>query len=116
MDDILAQFLQAAELENRHRRTRRRYSRELQQRAVEYWQQRKAHERFPTIAAALGVSPTTLQRWTRASRPPRFRRIEVMTAAPREETPPVAVVITAAGPRVEGLTVESAVRLLTLLR
>jgi transposase-like protein len=116
MDDTLAEFLQAAELENRHRHTRRRYSRELQQRAVEYWQQRKAHERFRTIAAAFGVSPTTLQRWTRASRQPRFRRIEVMAAAPRAETAPVVVVITAAGPRIEGLTVESAARLLTLLR
>jgi transposase-like protein len=75
MDDALAQFLQAAELENHDRRTRRRYSRELQQRAVEYWQQHKAHERCRSIAAALGVSPTTLQRWTRASRSPRFRRV-----------------------------------------
>lgn len=115
MDETLAQFLQAAELENQHRRARRRYSRELQQRAVEYWQQRKAHERFRTIATALGVSPTTLQRWTRASRPPRFRRITVAAAA-GAEVAPVAVVITPAGPRIEGLTVESAVRLLTLLR
>lgn len=116
MDDTLAQFLQAAELENQHRRTRRRYSQELQQRAVEYWQQRKAHERLWTIAAALGVSPRTLQRWTRVSRQPRFRRIDVTTAAARAEATSVAVVITAAGPRIEGLTVESAARLLTLLR
>lgn len=115
MDDTLAECLQAAALENQHRRTRRRYSRELRQRAVEYWQQRKGHERVRTIAAALGLSPTTLQRWTRASRRPRFRRIEVPAAAPRE-TASVAVVLTAAGPRVEGLTVESAARLLTLLR
>lgn len=112
MDDTLAQFLQAAELENQHRRTRRRYSRELQQRAVAYWQQRKGRERLRTIATALGVSPTTLQRWTRGSRPARFRRIAVAGA----EAAAVAVVITPAGPRIEGLTVESAVRLLTLLR
>jgi transposase-like protein len=116
MDDTVTGFRQAAELENQHRRTRRRYSRELRQRAVEYWQQRKGHERVRTTAAALGLSPTTLQRWTRASRQPRFRRIKVPAAAPRAETGSVTVVLTAAGPRVEGLTVESAARLLTLLR
>jgi transposase-like protein len=116
MGDTLAQFLEAAELENRHRRARRRYSPELRQRAVEYWQQHRAHERFQTIAAALGVSPTTLQRWTRASRQPPFRRIEVVPAAARADATPIAVTLTAAGPRIEGLTVESAARLLTLLR
>jgi transposase-like protein len=116
MDDTLAEFLQAAEQENQHRRTRRRYSRDLRQRAVEYWQQHKAHDRLRSIAAALGVSPTTLQRWTRSSRQPRFRRIAMPVAAPRAETASVAVVMTAAGPRIEGLTVESAARLLTLLR
>jgi transposase-like protein len=115
MGDTLAEFHQAAEQENQHRRTRRRYSPGLRQRAVEYWQQRRADERLETIAALLGVSPTTLQRWARASSPPRFRAIEV-AATPRTEAAPIVVVITAAGPRIEGLTVESAARLLALLR
>jgi hypothetical protein len=116
MDDTLAEFHQAAEQENHHRRARRRYSPGLRHRAVAYWQQRRGDERLQTVAASLGVSPTTLQRWARASSPPRFRAIEVVAAAPRAEAGPIVVVITAAGPRIEGLTVESAARLLALLR
>ena len=70
------------------------------------------------IAVALGVSVTTLQRWTRGSTArPRFRRVEVgrpVTAA--VDAVPVVMTMTADGPRVEGLTVETAARLLTLLR
>ena len=69
-----------------------------------------------TIAASLGVSVTTLQRWTRTSAAARrFRRISVV-ASPVAPVAPVAIQITASGPRVEGLTVEAAAQLLALLR
>jgi len=75
MDQSLTAFHEAAEHENLHRRVRRRYSSTLRQQAVEYWQHRRRHEGGRAIAAALGVSVTTLQRWTRviAARS-RFRR------------------------------------------
>jgi len=118
MDHALLRFRQAADRENRHRRLRRRYSSELQQQAVEYWQQRRVEKSVRTIAASLGVSVTTLQRWTRgAVRRPRFQPIAIVHPAPSVETgTTVAIQMTAAGPRVEGLTVETAARLLTLLR
>jgi hypothetical protein len=104
MDQALSAFREAADRENLHRRSRRRYSSTLRQQAVEYWQQRRGHEGVRAIATALGVSVTTLQRWTR---PP-------VTAA--VGAVPVVITITADGPRVEGLTVDTAARLLTLLR
>lgn len=121
MDDAVIRFRRAADRENRRRPVRRRYSSELQQRAVAYWQQRRGEEGVRTIAAALGVSVTSLQRWMRRSprplRRPRFRPIAIIQPAPSPETGSrVAIQITAAGPRVEGLTVETAARLLTLLR
>jgi len=119
MDDALIRFRHAADRENRHRRLRRRYSLELQHDAVAYWQRRRREDGVRTIAAALGVSVTTLQRWTRGSvSRPRFRPIEVVDPAPaiNASAAAVAIQITAAGPRVEGLTVEAAARLLALLR
>jgi hypothetical protein len=119
MEDALIQFRQTADRENRHRRWRRRYSSALQHEAVAYWQRRRGEDGVRTIAAALGVSVTTLQRWTRASvRRSRFHPIEVVESAPAIDARAGAVTIqiTAAGPRVEGLTVETAARLLTLLR
>lgn len=118
MDQGLTVFREAAERENLHRRVRRRYSPTLRQQAVKYWQQRRRHEGGRAIAAALGVSVTTLQRWTRGiAVRSRFRRVEVrrpgLTAV---GAVPVVITMTADGPRVEGLTVETAARLLTLLR
>jgi transposase-like protein len=118
MDQALTAFREAADRENLHRRERRRYSTTLRQQAVEYWQQRRRHEGVRAIAAALGVSLTTLQRWTRgiAARP-QFRRVEVRKPVTAAAGPvPVVITVTADGPRVEGLTVEAAARLLTLLR
>jgi hypothetical protein len=118
MDQALTAFREAADRENLHRRARRRYSLTLRQQAIEYWQQRRRHEGMRAIAAALGVAVTTLQRWTRgmATRP-RFRRVAVRTpAAAAAGALPVMITMTADGPRVEGLTVETAARLLTLLR
>jgi hypothetical protein len=118
MDQALTAFREAAGRENRHRRVRRRYSSTLRQRAVEYWRHRRGHDGVRAIAAALGVSVSTLQRWTggRAARSP-FRRVEVRQSVPAAVgAVPVMITMTADGPRVEGLTVETAARLLTLLR
>ena len=118
MDQALTAFREAADRENLHRRVRRRYSSTLRQHAVEYWQQRRRHEGVRAIAAALGVSVTTLQRWTRGSTARRrFRQVEVRhPVTDAVGAVPVVLTVTAAGPRVEGLTVETAARLLTLLR
>jgi transposase-like protein len=118
MDQALTAFRDAADRETLHRRWRRRYSSTLRQQAIEYWQHRRGHESVRAIAAALGVSVTTLQRWTRgiAARA-RFRRVEIrppVTAAVGAVS--VVITITADGPRVDGLTVDTAARLLTLLR
>jgi transposase-like protein len=116
MDQAVIRFQRTADRENRRRQLRRRYSRELQQEAVEYWRERRGVDGVRTIAAALGVSVTTLQRWTRGVSPrPRFWPIEVREPAVTVAVP-VTVTITADGPRVDGLTVETAARLLTLLR
>jgi hypothetical protein len=118
MDQALTAFREAADRENRHRRVRRRYSPTLQQQALEYWEQRRRHESVRAIATGLGVSVTTRQRWTHgiATRS-RFRRVEVRHPVPSAVGPvPVVITMTGDGPRVEGLTVETAARLLTLLR
>ena len=86
-----------------HRAERRRNSRALQHEAVAYWRQHRGEKGVGTIAAALGVSLTTLQRWTRrAGRRPRFDRWRSSRGAARP-TPDPDVQITAAGPRVDGL-------------
>jgi hypothetical protein len=110
-------FREAADRENQHRRLRRRYSLTLQQQAVEYWRQQRGEDGVRTIAASLGVSVTTLQRWRRAAaKRPRFRPVAVRRPAAARETASVVIHITADGTRVVGLTVETAARLLTLLR
>jgi transposase-like protein len=76
MDDAVLRFRQPADRENRRRPLRRRYSPALQQQAVDDWHQRRGDEGVRTIAASLGVSVSTLQRWTRAvARRPRFRPV-----------------------------------------
>jgi hypothetical protein len=116
MDEAVIRFRQTADEENRHRPERRRYSQALQHDAVAYWRQQRGDQSVRTIAVALGVSVTTLQRWTRgAGRRPRFRPVSVVERS-RPSDSAVTIQITAAGPRVDGLTVESAARLLTLLR
>ncbi len=99
MDEALIRFRRAADRENRRRPVRRRYSSELQHQAVEYWHQRRGEEGVWAIAASLGVSVTTLQRWTRrAARRPRFRPIAIIQPAPSTEAgTSMAIQITAAG-------------------
>ena len=62
------------------------------------------------VAVALGVARVTLHRWARDTR---FRSVRVV-ADPVAES--VVVTISAAGVRVEGLTVETAARLVARLR
>jgi hypothetical protein len=119
MDEELSRFRAAAARENRGRRAiRRRYSPTLQEQAVAYCERRQHQGAgVRAIAAALGIAPWSLHRWMRQRQRRRpFRRIELGDAAP--PTPPATVVITftAAGPRVEGLTVETAAQLLARLR
>jgi hypothetical protein len=118
MDDGLSRFREAADRENAERPVRRRYSPTLQREAVAYWQHRRGQEGMRAVAAALGVSMTTLQRWTRgAARRSGFRPVNVVNRTPSVGGGTAVVIeMTAAGPRVEGLTVETAARLLTLLR
>lgn len=78
---------------------------------------RRGQDGVRTIAAALGVSTATLQRWTRrAERRPPFQRITVREAPPAADGASVVIQITADGPRIAGLTVEHAAQLLRLLR
>lgn len=114
MDHEVVQFRRAAARQNRDRRGRhRRYSPVLQQQAVEYWMARdRAGDALQDVAMALGLTPQTLQRWTRRAR---FHRIAV-----EAERPPIAralaAVITAEGVRVEGLDLEGLVHLVARLR
>ena len=117
MDDALIRFQEAADRENAKRPLRRRYSSTLRRDAVAYWQQRRGQESIRSVAAALGVSMTSLQRWTRGGpRRRRFHPVAIVERSPSGGGTAVVIQMTAAGPRVEGLTVEAAARLLTLLR
>ena len=120
MDDVVRRFREEAARENRGRRLiRRRYSPTLQREAVLYChRQAVAGVGVREVAAALGVAPWSLHRWMRRHRSigPGFHRVDVVASIPGSVTPGLVVVVTANGPRVEGLDVESAARLLTLLR
>jgi len=122
MEEALRRFRETADRENRGRgrgTVRRRYSKDLQADAVRYWKVRqRAGEGLRDVAAALGVAPWSLRRWWQqaVTNRARFHRVDVVGAEPAPTAPGLAVVITAQGPRVEGLDVEGVARLLTLLR
>jgi len=122
MDEALRRFREAADRENRGRgrgTVRRRYSKDLQAEAVRYWKARqRAGEGLRDVAAALGVAPWSLRRWWQrlVTNRAQFHRVDVVAAEPAVIVAGLSVVITAQGPRVEGLDVEGAARLLTLLR
>jgi hypothetical protein len=119
MDQALTEFRQAAARENRGRRgLQRRYSPALQEQAVHYWQRRqRGGEGARVVAAALGVAPWSLYRWIQASKTSRrFRPVQVMDPAPERAVSGVVMTLTADGPRIEGLDVEAAARLLALMR
>ena len=116
MDRALKAFRTGAARENRGRiGVRRRYSPALHAEAVRYWRtQHAAGAPLPVVAAALGVAPWSLRRWAqRPSGPARFVPVEV-TSAPSAAR--LVVVLDARGVSVEDLDVETAARLLTLLR
>jgi transposase-like protein len=117
MDEAVIRFRQAADQENSHRPERRRYSKALQQEAVAYWRQQRGEQGVGMIAEGLGVSVTTLHRWTRgAGRRSRFNSVAVVEGTRSADAGTVTIQITPAGARVDGLSVETAARLLTLLR
>jgi transposase-like protein len=120
MDDVVARFRAAADRENRGRReVRRRYSKGLQAEAVRYCRKQATQGvGLRHVALALGVAPWSLYRWMRQTRPRagRFRRVAVVAASLRPTDAALVVRITPSGPRVEGLDVDSAARLLMLLR
>ena len=119
MDEELRRFRAAAARENHGRRAiRRRYSPALQHQAVTYCVRRQQEGAgVRAIAAAVGIAPWSLHRWRRQlERRRRFRRIELDDAAPPAPPTTVVITLTAAGPRVEGLTVDTAAQLLARLR
>lgn len=119
MDQDLLRFRHAAARENGGRPAiRRRYSPELQDQAVEYCQARRQHgESLRGIAAALGVAEFSLQRWLRrAGTRSTFHPVTVAPVAGLPSEASLVVTLTTDGPRVEGLDVETAARLLQLLR
>jgi len=120
MDQELGRFRKAAARENRGRRdVRRRYSPTLQHQAVRYWLTRRAKgDGLRDVAAALGVASWSLHRWTRQGKTRRrFHPVQVVVPEPpRPVAHDLVVVMRTDGPRVEGLDVEAAARLLALLR
>jgi hypothetical protein len=118
MDQALVKFRKAAARENRGRHgLRRRYSTAVQDQAVEYWQFRhRAGDGVRVVASALGVAHWSLHRWIHARRRRRFHPVQIIAAKAMPTSPNVVIRLTADGPRVEGLDVEGAARLLALLR
>jgi len=119
MDQALIHFRNAAARENRGRGSvRRRYSSTLQQQAVEYWRARQRQgEALRDVAAALGVAPWSLYRWTRVCEErAQFREVQVAAPASRSGGATPVMTMSTDGLRIEGLDVEAAAQLLRLLR
>jgi hypothetical protein len=119
MDQALVRFRKAAAQENRARGSvRRRYSRTLQQQAVEYCLARSQQgDGVREVAAALGVAPWSLHRWMRTWAPRgRFHAVQVIDHAASMVGAGSVVIVSADGLRVEGLDVGTAAQLLRLLR
>ncbi len=78
-------------------------------------QQRRAGVAWRTIASELGLSTSAMQRWAKRRERPRTRRaaaiVPVQVREERREERGLAVV-TPSGVRVEGLSLEAAVRVL----
>jgi hypothetical protein len=119
MDQALIRFRTAAARANRNRHgLQRRYSEKLQHQAVEYWRRRRQQgEGLRDVAAALGVAPWSLYRWTRAyDHRERFREVQVVAAVSPSAVVAPVVIMSADGVRVEGLDIAAAAQLLRLLR
>jgi len=119
MDHALIEFRQAAGRENRGRHgLQRRYSPALQAQAVAYWRARQRQgDRLRVVAEALGVAHWSLHRWIKASkRRARFHAVQIVTPMPAVPAPSLVMVVPSVGARVEGLDLETAAKLLALLR
>jgi hypothetical protein len=119
MDHPLIRFRKAAARENRHRHTvRRRYSSAVQRQAVEYWRAREQEgDGMKDVAAALGIAPWSLHRWTRAhERDAQFHPVQIVDESPKGADRQIAVVMRSDGIRVEGLDVSAVAELLRLRR
>lgn len=113
MDETVRRFRRQASHELGDRQgAERRYSLGLRQVAVAYWRQReRAGDGVQTVATALGVAPVSLRRWAQDDR---FGAVHVV---PDPEPPtPVSVVLDGERLRIEGLDLETAVRLIARLR
>ena len=118
MDQALIEFRKAAARENRGRRgLQRRYSPALQAQGVEYWRMRqRTGDGLRVVAAALGVAHWSLYRWIAASkRHARFHPVQIVT---RETVAPASLVVEfpAIGARIAHVDIETAAKLLALVR
>lgn len=86
---------------------------ELRARAMAWAARRRAQGDGPAaLAQALGVSTTTVRRWSQARSavaPVALRRVEVIEEAPAERT---LTLVAPTGMRIEGLTVATAIAIL----
>ncbi len=114
MDEAVRRFRQQAHRELGDRQgAERRYSAGLRQQAVAYWRAREtAGDGVRTVAAALGLGPVSLRRWAQDAR---LRPVRVIEAAPTRPAR-LVVVVDAAGVRVEGADLETAVQLVARFR
>jgi len=119
MDHDVKAFRAAAARENGSRTgLQRRYSPALRAQAVRCWQaRRQAGAALRDVAVALGVAPWSLHRWTRTRpTPARLHPVQVVPTERPTAGATLVVVLGAGHTRVEGLDVETAARLLALLR
>lgn len=119
MDQGLIEFRRAAARENRGRHgLQRRYSPALQAQAIEYWRMRQRNgDGLRVVATALGVAHWSLHRWIKASKKhhARFHRVEIVTPGPSASAG-LVIEFPAVGARIERVDVETAAKLLTLVR
>lgn len=92
-----------------------RYPLELRRLAVSLARERRS-EPLSRVAAELGISVVSLQRWLDQEEPAQFRPVEIQAEpAGGTENPAGPVLITPRGYRIEGLGVESLAALLRVL-
>ena len=119
MDHALDEFRKAAARENRGRRgLERRYSPALRAQAVEYWRMRQRRgDGLRVVAAVLGVAHWSLHRWIKAStRQARFHPVEIVPPAPVAPGASLVIEFPGVGARIARLDVETAAKLLALVR
>jgi transposase-like protein len=119
MDRALDEFRQGAARENQGRHgLQRRYSPALQAQAVEYWRTRQRNgDGLRVVAAALGVAQWTLHRWIKApKRRARFQPVKIGTPAPVAAAASLVIEFPAVGARIGRVDVETAAKLLALVR